>query len=87
MRTSGLDGTRDLVRLQPEARVLVLTATAGGSVHQSRQTGAVGCVFKGGSTDNLVTAVRDVAAGGTAWTADPLLRINGCGRGWPSLLA
>jgi len=34
-------------------------------------------VFEGRSTDYLVTAVPDVAAAGTAWPADPLLRING----------
>ena len=63
-RVSGLDATRDLLRLLPDVRVLLLTAAAGGGVvDRARRAGAVGCVFKGGAAEDLVSAVRDVAGG------------------------
>jgi len=72
-RISGLDATRDLLRLLPDVRVLVLTAAAGGGlVERARRAGAVGCVFKGGAAEDMVSAVRTVAAGRTAWPSDPL---------------
>ena len=71
----------DLLRLLPGVRVLVRTASAGGGVvDRARRAGAVGCVFKGGAAEDLVSAVRIVAAGRTAWPSDPLA--VSAGPGW-----
>ena len=70
--TSGLDATRALSARHPRVRVLVFTAsTTGGTADQAARAGAAGYLIKGGSAQDLVTAVRAVAAGETEWPADP----------------
>ncbi len=70
---SGLDATRALLMGQPWIRVLMLTASiTARTLEEAAGAGAAGYVFKGGDPQDLVTAVRTVAAGGTAWPTDPL---------------
>ena len=65
---SGMEATRDLLASQPSVRVVMLTGSlTGGSLHEAMQAGAVGYLLKGGPPNELVNAVRAVAAGGTAW--------------------
>ncbi|HYN72864.1 MAG TPA: response regulator transcription factor [Nakamurella sp.] len=65
---SGMEATRDLLASQPAVRVVMLTGSlTGGSLHEAMQSGAVGYLLKGGPANELVNAVRVVAAGGTAW--------------------
>jgi DNA-binding NarL/FixJ family response regulator len=76
--TSGLEATRALINLQPGARVLMFTATAAaGSVEEAVRAGAVGYLFKGGDPQALLTALRTVAGGRTAWPADPSRAADG----------
>jgi len=68
--TSGLDATRALLRLQPWTRVLMFTASAlSGNVEDAARAGAMGYLFKGGDPEALLTALRTVARGRTAWPA------------------
>jgi DNA-binding NarL/FixJ family response regulator len=70
--TSGLDATRALSAGHPWVRVLMLTAsTTGGTVDRAARAGAAGYLIKGGPAQDLVTAVRAVAAGETEWPAHP----------------
>jgi len=65
---SGMEATRDLLTSQPSMRVVMLTGSlTGGSLHEAMQVGAVGYLLKGGPPNELLNAVRAVAAGGTAW--------------------
>ncbi len=71
--TSGLDATRALLRTRPTARVLVFTgSTMCGTVEEAASAGAVGYLFKGGDAGALLTAVRQVAGGRTAWPDDSM---------------
>src|SRR5664279_5082186 len=55
-------------RLPPVGAVVMLTGSlTRGSLHEAMQAGAVGYLLKGGPPNELVNAVRAVAAGGTAW--------------------
>jgi DNA-binding NarL/FixJ family response regulator len=69
----GLDATRVLLSVVPQARVLLLTAAPGmdSSTEQARRVGAVGYVSKG-DTLELPHLVRVVAGGGTAWPRRPV---------------
>jgi DNA-binding NarL/FixJ family response regulator len=70
--TSGIDATHDLLVSRPSTRVILLTAsTSTRTVAAAAQAGAVGFLVKGGAHDRLISAVRTVAAGGTAWPIDP----------------
>lgn len=65
---SGMEATRDLLASHPSVRVVMLTGSlTGASLHEAMQAGAVGYLLKGGPPNELVNAVRAVAAGGTAW--------------------
>jgi DNA-binding NarL/FixJ family response regulator len=69
---SGLDATRLLLKAQPLARVLVFSgSTICGTALDAARAGAVGYLLKGGDAQELVTAIRVVAAGGTAWPGEP----------------
>jgi len=69
---SGIEATRELLAVSPQVRVLMLTGSPTPSaVLDSAQAGAVGLLLKGGDPDELLDAVRTVAAGGTAWTIEP----------------
>lgn len=60
----GLEATRKIVRSCPESRILVVTACDAEPFPSSLlEVGATGFLSKGGSDDELLTAVRMVAAG------------------------
>jgi DNA-binding NarL/FixJ family response regulator len=71
MRMPGLDGieaTAALLAARPAAKVIVLTAwAASDAIARARSAGAVGLVAKAAGPAALLTALRAVAAGGTAW--------------------
>jgi DNA-binding NarL/FixJ family response regulator len=71
MRMPGLDGIEATVALlaaRPAAKVIVLTAwAASDAIARARNAGAVGLVAKAAGPAALLTALRAVAAGGTAW--------------------
>lgn len=63
---SGLDAARDLSRVSPQTRVIMLTSFSDDSyLVQAHELGASAFLLKSGTPDELVTAVRNVAAGGT----------------------
>jgi DNA-binding NarL/FixJ family response regulator len=65
---NGIDATMALMAAKPESKVIVLTAwAADDEVVQAREAGAVGVVAKSAGPAALLTALRAVAAGGTAW--------------------
>lgn len=62
---SGLDAARDLSRVSPQTRVIMLTSFSDDSyLVQAHELGASAFLLKSGTPDELVTAVRNVAAGG-----------------------
>lgn len=68
--TGGLAATRELLAVQSDARVVVLTGSFSvESVREAEAIGAVGYLLKDGDPVELLRRVRDVAAGGTAWGA------------------
>ena len=67
-RMDGLEAARRLLDVQPDARVVFLTAnSSASSLRQARELGAVGYLVKDLDPDDLCEAVRTVARGGTAW--------------------
>ena len=68
-RTDGITATGLLRAEVPSCRVLILTLTATDHlVRDARRAGASGLLLKSSPHDELVAAVRTVAAGGTAWS-------------------
>jgi DNA-binding NarL/FixJ family response regulator len=67
----GLDGiaaTAALLNARRDSKVLVLTASATpDALARARNAGALGLVAKAAGPAALLTALRAVAAGGTAW--------------------
>jgi DNA-binding NarL/FixJ family response regulator len=62
--TTGADAIRAICRHFPWVRVLALSNFAEDEdIYQALAAGALGCVAKGGSTNELVEAIRAVAAG------------------------
>ncbi len=69
---SGIEATRELMKSQPDVRVLMLTGLIKEEfVLQSADAGAIGYILKG-DPDRLVEAVRYAAAGGTLWPGESL---------------
>jgi DNA-binding NarL/FixJ family response regulator len=67
-RTSGTLATVQLLAEQPSSRVMMLTGSpTPRTMAEALQAGAVGFLTKDCGTQTLVSAVRTVAAGGTAW--------------------
>jgi DNA-binding NarL/FixJ family response regulator len=65
--TDGLEATRRLLAVQPQARVVLLTGSPNWASRQEAQRlGAVGYLLKGDAVD-LTARIRLVAGGGTAW--------------------
>jgi two-component system, NarL family, response regulator NreC len=63
-RKNGYDAIRDLMRVSPESKVLVVSSQAGpGPVRQAISSGASGYVPKQASDAELVSAIRCVASG------------------------
>jgi len=62
--TDGLTAAAELGRWLPTCRVLILTGlSAPGTLDRARAAGVSGFLFKDGSADELVSAVRRVARG------------------------
>jgi DNA-binding NarL/FixJ family response regulator len=82
-RMGGLEATRVLLASRPGTRVVVLTGSlSAGRVREAYALGAMGYLLKGGDPAELVRAVRTVAAGGTAWSAEALACLD-AGSGAP----
>jgi DNA-binding NarL/FixJ family response regulator len=74
---SGLEATRRLQELSPEAPVLMLTmADDDGTLLAALQAGARGYLVKGAGRDEVLHAVRTVAAGGAVFGGDVATRIT-----------
>jgi DNA-binding NarL/FixJ family response regulator/SAM-dependent methyltransferase len=68
--TGGLQATRDLLAAQPAARVIILTASpVKHAVTEAAEAGASGYLPKGGDLEQVASAIRVVASGGTTWPA------------------
>jgi DNA-binding NarL/FixJ family response regulator len=67
-RVGGLEAARRLLAVQPDARIVFLTATSSAAaIRDARDLGAVGYVLKDIDPEDLCRLVKRVAAGGTAW--------------------
>ena len=65
--TDGAEATRLIRESHLDAKVIILTSfSTSADLARALSYGAVGAQLKGSSTDNLLAAVRTVAAGGTA---------------------
>ncbi|WP_051945468.1 response regulator [Streptacidiphilus rugosus] len=74
---SGLDATRQLAARRPQLPVLMLTmADDDGSLLAALQAGARGYLVKGAGREEVLHAVRTVAAGGAVFGADIAARIT-----------
>ncbi len=61
----GIDGTREILKLSPNSRIVILTAFSDDqSVVSAIRAGARGFVLKRATSDRLFEAVKTVAAGG-----------------------
>ena len=68
-RMNGVEATRALLATEPHARVVMLTGTITPvRMWQARSSGAKGYLLKGDDAVELIERVREVAAGGTAWS-------------------
>ena len=68
-KLNGLDATRELLAVQPQVRVLILTGTFNPSyTAEVKSIGAVGLILKGDDPADLPDRIRAVAAGGTVWS-------------------
>jgi DNA-binding NarL/FixJ family response regulator len=67
-RIGGFEAAQRLLAVQPDSRIVFLTATASvASVRGARELGAVGYLLKAVDPAELCQHVRRVANGGTAW--------------------
>lgn len=65
---SGVQATRDLLTAQPTARVIILTASPTKyAITEAADAGASGYLNKGGDLEEVASAIRVVASGGTTW--------------------
>lgn len=72
-RMGGIEATRVLLASCPETRVVMLTGSLSAPrVREAHALGASGFLLKGDDPRDLITGVRTVAAGGTAWGAPAL---------------
>jgi DNA-binding NarL/FixJ family response regulator len=68
-RVDGLEATRRALAVQPDLRVVLLTATfSPAHVREAQRLGAVGYRLKDDDPRAVLAAVRAAAAGRTAWT-------------------
>jgi DNA-binding NarL/FixJ family response regulator len=74
-RRTGLEAARELLSVQPEARVILLTGNlSAAAAREAWEIGLAGYLLKGDDPADLVQHVRTVAAGGTAWNPAALSR-------------
>jgi DNA-binding NarL/FixJ family response regulator len=75
---TGLEAARDLLSVDPGARIILLTGNPSpAAVREAKDIGLAGYLLKGEDPAELVDHVRAVAAGGTAWS--PALLSSGDG--------
>jgi DNA-binding NarL/FixJ family response regulator len=68
-RMPGLEASRALLEAQPDSRVLMLTGRfSPASFREAHSLGVKGYLLKGDDPSDLIQRVREVAAGGTAWS-------------------
>ena len=68
---TGLEAARDLLAVDPAAKIILLTGnSSAAAVEEARTMGLAGYVLKGEDPTELLEHVRTVAAGGTAWSED-----------------
>jgi DNA-binding NarL/FixJ family response regulator len=68
---TGLEAARDLLSVDPAARIVLLTGNrSAATLNEAHGIGLVGYLLKGEDPAELLGHVRTVAAGGTAWSAD-----------------
>ena len=73
---SGLDACREILRLHPAARVLILTSVASDElIHQAVMAGAQGYLMKEINPDGLVRAIADAFAGRSVLTPEITERV------------
>jgi DNA-binding NarL/FixJ family response regulator len=66
----GLEATRRLLAVRPDARVVLLTGSLSPTaVFEARRLGACGYLLKTEDPQYLVDSLRRVAAGGDAWSS------------------
>lgn len=64
----GVTATAALIAQRPTVRILILSAAVDSNVIPlARRAGASGCLTKAVHPDELLGAIRRLAAGGTAW--------------------
>lgn len=64
----GISAATALLAVQPEVRVVILSGSASGQVvHGAQAAGVVGYQLKSADPNDLLEAIRTVAAGGDAW--------------------
>lgn len=74
---SGVEAIRAIRKLDPEARVVVLTMYDGDEdIHRALDAGATTYVLKGSPTDDLLRVLRDVHAGGRLLPDDVKARLE-----------
>ena len=74
---SGVDAIRAILRLDPHARVVVLTMYDGDEdIHRALDAGATTYLLKGSPSDDLINIVRAVHAGGQPIPQDVRLRLE-----------
>ena len=68
-KLNGLEAARELLAVQPEVRVLILTGTFNPSyTTEVKSIGAVGLILKGDDPSDLPDRIRAVARGDTVWS-------------------
>ncbi|WP_198597752.1 response regulator [Blastococcus atacamensis] len=83
--TPGLEATRRIVAARPATAVLVLTMVDDDdSVMAALQVGARGYLLKGAAQEEVLAAIRSVAAGGAVIGAGAAQRVLRGGRGAPA---
>ena len=74
---SGVEAIRDIRRLDPNARVIVLTMYGGDEdIHRALKVGATTYLLKDSLSDDLIRVVREVHAGGRPMTPDVKARLD-----------
>ena len=70
-RTDGVEATRQICEANPDVKVLILTSyAASADIARAIDAGASGAVVKDADNADLISAIREVAAGGTAFSGE-----------------
>jgi DNA-binding NarL/FixJ family response regulator len=82
---NGIEATAEIRKKSPRARVLMLTTFDGDEdIHQALQAGAQGYVLKGSTGQNLIPALRALAAG-QRWVPPEVAKRLDARRGYEEL--